>query len=143
MNAKPTMAVEGNTYPLRCFLNGKFMLIPNINVTAAGQVKVDPIGAGIYLSPKVQESLYARLYLMDDPYNQYTTFTLANIQENDIITELNNHGMNIGDFAYYDGNLLAPLKIWKTTYPSDILDLTQFTQPSGSYAGLDNLTLTD
>lgn len=124
-------------------INATFMIIPSLNVSQNGQVQVDPIGAGIYLSPKVQQTLYARLYLMNDPYKQYTTFSLANIQENNIVTELRSHGINVGDFLYYQGNLLAPLKIWKTTYPSDILNLPQFRQPNGTYADLDNLTLTD
>ena len=123
-------------------INATFMIIPSLS-TQSGQIQLDPLGAGIYLSPKVQQSLYARLYLMNDPYGQYKTFTLANVQENDIVNNLRSQGVNLGEFVYFQGQLLAPLKIWKTTYPSDILDLPQFRQPSGAYAGLDNLTLTD
>lgn len=122
-------------------INATFMIIPSINSGTNGQISIDPIGAGIYLSPKIQQSLYARLYLMNDYYHQYPTLAVANYQQNDIILQLDSHGANIGKFAEYQGQLLAPLEIWKVSYPSDILNLPQFRQPSGSYAGLDNLTL--
>ncbi|MDE1849016.1 MAG: hypothetical protein KGH55_03210 [Nanoarchaeota archaeon] len=123
-------------------INATFMIIPSINTQSNGQISIDPIGAGIYLSPKVQQSLYARLYLMGDPYNQYPTLSVGDIEENDIVSQLNARGANIKEFAYYQGQLLAPLEIWKVNYPSSILNLPQFRQPSGEYAGLDNLTLT-
>lgn len=123
-------------------INATFMLIPNINYQN-NQISVDPIGAGIYLSPVVQDSLYARLYLMNDPYNQYPTITQGVYEENDIINLLRSKGYNIGEFAYFQGQLVAPLKIWHVSIPSNILLRTEFTNPTGDYAGLDNLTLTD
>jgi hypothetical protein len=133
---------NNNTRDYGTGINATFMIIPSVSLSSAGQVQIDPIGAGIYLSPKVQQSLYARLYLMNDYYNQYPTLTVGVIEPNDLISQIDAHGGNIGNFADYQGQLLAPLEIWNVNYPSNILNLPQFRQPTGPYAGLDNLTLT-
>ncbi len=142
------------TIPIRyAYYNGKmvdfgtgidavFMIVPNINIDSQGRVQVEPLGSGIYLSPKVQKSLYAQIYLLNDYNKLYPTLTPVNVQENSLIMALAARGVVVGKFAYYQGSLLAPIEIWKVNYPSNILTLPQFTKPSGQYADLDNLTLT-
>ncbi len=66
------------------------------------QPTINPIGAALYLSPKVRNTLFTKLYL----YGQDTkNFKLAYSDENT--------GMPL---LVYDGRLIAPMKIWNVTY---------------------------
>lgn len=66
------------------------------------QPTVNPIGAALYLSPKVRNTLFTHLYL----YGEETkNFKLAYSDENT--------GMPL---LVYDGRLIAPMKIWNVTY---------------------------
>ncbi|HTZ41676.1 MAG TPA: hypothetical protein VMC07_00510, partial [Candidatus Omnitrophota bacterium] len=123
-------------------INATFMIIPSISSGQNGGISIDPLGGGIYLSPKVQESLFAQLYLMNDPYHQYSTLSKGDFEDNYIINSLKTQNANVGEFALYQGQLLAPLKIWKVDYPSNIKFNAEFLKPSGTYGDLDNLTFT-
>lgn len=105
-----------------------------------GRVQIDNFGAIIYLSPKVFNSLFAQLYLMNDPLNKYSTIKLAHAQYGGVLQALRNQGF-IKDFVYYNG-FRGPIKIWKIKYPSNILSKEEFTMGLGKYAEFDNLTVT-
>jgi len=81
-------------------LNACFRIIPVIDNN-----KVSPIGAGLYLSPKVKNSLFAELYL----YNKESeNFKIAYTDESQI------------PLAVYNGRLIGPYKIWEVKYPQDL-----------------------
>jgi len=119
---------------------GAAYVLSSLGQTAAGGIQIDNFGAAIYLSPKVFNSLFAQLYLMNDPFNEYPTITLAHAQDDSLLQGLKAQGFT-GDFIYYNG-FDGPIKIWKTNYPSNILSKAEFTQTSGTYGAFDNLTVT-
>jgi asparagine N-glycosylation enzyme membrane subunit Stt3 len=98
-------------------IESTLMIIPKLDLDSSGQVQINPLGAAIYLSPKVSKSLFAKLYLMNDPSNEYPTVTLANSENDYVITTLRQQGMDIGEFIYY-GGFRGPLKIWEVEYPA-------------------------
>jgi len=103
-------------------------------------VNVDPLGAVIYLSPKVSKSLFAQLYLLDDVFENYPTIKLANVESEPVIKSLQSQGMNFGEFVYFNG-FRGPIKIWEVNYPANIVAHEEFTRVSGEYAEFDYLFL--
>ena len=131
---------EGEIVDFKDGLNATARMLPLISFSGQG-LQVDNIGAAIYLSPKVSQSLFAQLYLMDDPFNNYPTVKIAHSEPDLFVGSLNSQGANIEDFVYYQG-FRGPIKIWKVDYPSDIIEREEFLRTSGDYAEFDNLTFT-
>ena len=126
-------------------LNITISLIPQVYQTNQG-IQIDDVGALIYLSEKTMNSLFAELYLMDDPYNKYPTIELAYSQDDYVVESLKQQGSAVGDFVYYQG-FRGPIKIWDTReIPENVLVREEFlyapagwSQISGPFAALDNL----
>jgi hypothetical protein len=121
-------------------LNATARMLPLISLSGGG-IQIDNAGATIYLSPKVSQSLFAQLYLMDDPFNNYPTLKVAHSEPDGFIKSLNSQGADIQDFAYYEG-FRGPIKIWKVDYPPNIIEREEFLRTNGDYAEFDNLTFT-
>ena len=100
--------------------------------------KIDGLGAGLYLSPKVSKSLFAQLYLMNDAFGNYPTLKLVHSELDSVNSQLRNGGINVGDIVYYQG-FRGPIKIWEVQYPKDLISRDEFRSISGSYAEFDNL----
>ncbi|MBS3160455.1 glycosyltransferase family 39 protein [Candidatus Woesearchaeota archaeon] len=81
-------------------LNGCLRIIPTINNN-----QVNNIGAGLYLSPRVKESLFAQLYLFD---KKTDNFKLVYTDEPQV------------PLSIYNGRLIGPYKIWEVSYPEDL-----------------------
>ncbi len=81
-------------------------------------ISIDPIGAAIYLSPKVQKSLFARAYLMDNAFGDYNDLKLVYTERDAVVNSLNSQGAKVGDFVHY-GGFRGPIKIWETGYPDN------------------------
>jgi len=81
-------------------LDGCLMIIPKIEGD-----KMMPIGAALYLSPKVRKSRIAQLYLFGKQ-NEY--FKLAYTDQAQM------------PIAYYNGRFIGPMKIWEISYPQNI-----------------------
>ncbi|MBA7600707.1 hypothetical protein ES703_07766 [subsurface metagenome] len=119
-------------------LDAIIRVIPSI-VGAGQQISVENLGAVIYLSPKVSKSLFAQLYLMNDPFNNYSTIKLAHSQDDPSIASLKAQGLNFGEFVFFRG-FRGPIKIWDTTdIPDDILIMEEFSRREGDWAEFDNL----
>jgi asparagine N-glycosylation enzyme membrane subunit Stt3 len=114
-------------------------IIPQISQVGTG-LQINEKGALIYFSPKTANSLFAQLYLMNDPLKEYKGFELAHSEPDPLETAIEMYsGKNINEFFYFNG-IRGPLKIWKITPPENIIAREEFTMVSGKYAGLDNLT---
>ncbi|MBS3086423.1 hypothetical protein J4422_01865 [Candidatus Pacearchaeota archaeon] len=122
-------------------LDSVIKIIPSVSQNAQGSIQVDRIGTAIYLSPKVSKSLFAQLYLLNDPSKKYETVKLAHSQPDIVLADLNSQGASIGEFAYFNG-FRGPIKIWKTDYPENILYKEEFLRTSGEYADMDNFDFT-
>ena len=77
-----------------------FRVVPVIN-----NDEVNPIGAGLFLSPKVKNSLLAELYL----YNKESDYFKVGYSDESQIP-----------LAIYNGRFIGPYKIWEINYPSDL-----------------------
>lgn len=88
-------------------------------IPALSTNNINQMGAAIYLSQKVSKSLFARLYLMDDAFNEYGTISLGHSEDSPVIASLKAQGIQIGDFVYYQG-FRGPIKIWNIKYPDGI-----------------------
>ena len=107
-----------------------------------GQIQIDYIGAGLYLSPKVSKSLFAQLYLLNNSFGNYNTIKLVHSERDQVSASLKMQGADLGDFIYYNG-FRGPIKIWNTQeIPKNILFRKEFLETSGGYAELDNLRFT-
>jgi len=92
--------INNKKYEFNDGLDACFRVIPTINNN-----QINPIGAGLYLSPKVKNSLFAELYL----YNKESdNFKVAYSDESQI------------PLAIYNGRLIGPYKIWEVNYPKDL-----------------------
>lgn len=131
---------QGKMYDFGSGLEATFMIVPQISQTSNGQIQVDQTGAGIYLSPKVNDGLFAQLYLMGDPNNRYPTIMDVHSEDDYVVRVLKSQGLNLGEFIYFQG-LRSPLKIWKVTYSENVKDNYQFRLTSGEFAAWDNLTM--
>ncbi len=135
---------RGEMFDFESGVNITLMLIPAL-VQGQQGIQVDDLGATIFLSEKTMNSLFAELYLMDDPFNKYPTIKLAHSQDDFIIESLRSQGLNIGEFVFYQG-FRGPIKIWDTQeIPEDIFAREEFLQnidATGNWASLDDLEFT-
>ncbi len=92
--------INNQKYDFNEGINGCFRVIPVIN-----NDKVNAIGAGVYLSPKVKDSLFAELYLYD---KKSDNFKLEYSDESQI------------PLAIYNGRMIGPYKIWSVNYPDNL-----------------------
>ena len=118
-------------------LNAGIYIFPLL-ASSGNQVQVEQLGAILYLSPKVFDSLFAQLYLMDDPLDRYTTVSIAHSEPDPFIASLRGQGAGMGDFVFFNG-VRGPIKIWKVEYPENILEKEEFLRRSGEYAEFDDL----
>jgi asparagine N-glycosylation enzyme membrane subunit Stt3 len=98
-------------------LDAVINFIPSVNQGTQG-ISIDPFGAAIYLSPKVKDSLFAQLYLLDDAFGNYADLKLVHEGDSPVVASLKVQGALNSEFVYYQG-LQGPIKIWETGYPSD------------------------
>ncbi len=119
--AQPTAILfyqgQQTNIPLECvFLNGKehnynkeglkgcFRIIPTIEQNN----QVNPLGAGLYLSEKVRNTLFTQMFLFDKNWKGFKK-----------VYDDSSFGYQLAFYKPF-GRLVGPLKIWKISYPSDI-----------------------
>jgi len=101
---------------------------------------INQLGAAIYLSSKVSKSLFARMFLLNDAFEEYETLELAYSEDDPVVASLKAQGMPIKDFVYYQG-FRGPIKIWDvSSIPEGIKVVEEFREgPTGKYGSLDDL----
>ena len=118
-------------------LESTMYVLPSYNQGSSGG-QLDQFGAAMYLSQKVQDSLFAQLFLMNDPNNLYPEFKLIHSEDHPYVKVLKANKANIGEFIYFNG-IQGPIKIWEITQSDNIIARQEFLNTSGNYAELDNL----
>ena len=116
-------------------LNATFRLIPGVQQSGQGMT-INPIGAGIYLSPRTGKSLFAKLYLMDDPFDEYEDISLVHAEDAPVVKAMKAQGAAVDDFVYYQG-FRGPIKIWDVGYPEGTLIYEEFLKPQVGYGDVD------
>lgn len=81
-------------------LDGCLMIIPSIEGD-----KMNPIGAALYLSRRVKDTLFTHLYLFGEDSSY---FKIAYNDEQNM------------PLALYQGRVIGPLKIWEISYPQNL-----------------------
>ncbi len=122
-------------------LNVTIRILPKVSQSDQG-VQMDPHGAAAYLSQKTQDSLFAKLYLMNDPLGEYPGVELVHQEQDSVVSSLNSQGANLGELVYFNG-FRGPIKIWKVEHSDDILAREEFLRVSGEYAEFDDLEFTN
>jgi len=131
--------LDGRIIDFGSGLSATARIVPSISFNEQGLLQMDNLGTVIYLSQKVSQGLFAQLYLMDDPFNNYPTLKIAHSEADPLVESLNNQGANIQDFVYYQG-FRGSIKIWRVDYPDNIIKREEFLKTDGAYAEMDNLT---
>src|SRR3989344_3700377 len=99
--------------PLECvFVNDREITFPEKGLAGCLRIipviqdnKINPIDAGIYISPKVKRTLFTKLYLFGQDGKYFKT--VYNDEQN-------------MPLSVYNGRVIGPLKIWEISYPEDI-----------------------
>ncbi|MFW5890642.1 MAG: STT3 domain-containing protein [bacterium] len=107
-------------------INSTIKLIPAAINNAQG-LSIKKAGAAIYLSPKVSEGLFAKLYLLDDPFNEYPTINIIKSQLDPVVQSLQQqNALSLDDeFVFYSG-FRGPIKIFSIDYPENIITHEEF-----------------
>ena len=92
-------------------LNSCLRVMPAFN--GQGQL-ANGIGNALYLSPRVYQGLFARLYLLNE---QMEGFKLVYSDESSV------------PHAFYNGRLIGPLKIWEAKYDGKIKTVPEYLRP--------------
>ena len=82
--------------------------------TFKGSKLENEIGNALYLSPRVAQGLFARLYLLNE---QMEGFKLVYSDESSI------------PLAFYEGRLIGPLRIWEAKYDNKIKTVPEYLRP--------------
>ena len=118
--------IGNELYDFGSGVNSTAYVYPNVYNSDDGQ-KIDPEGAVMYLSEKTKDSLVAKLYLMDDPDDEYDNLELVHSES------------NYPFIISYGGRLIGPIKIWRVTHPENIIPRDEFLITSGGYSEFDDL----
>jgi len=100
--------------------------------------KIDNVGAAMYLSEKTKDSLLAKVYLMNDPLDEYPELKLVHSEEDQVYSYLKAQGAKTSEFVYYNG-VRGPIKIWSFEAGEDVLVREEFLSLSGEYGEFDDL----
>ncbi|MFA5173800.1 MAG: STT3 domain-containing protein [Candidatus Pacearchaeota archaeon] len=96
-------------------IEGCAYFMPRIISDSQGRISQNPMGAAMFLSPRVMRGYLAQEYILNDPFNNFPNFKLVHSETNLIINELNSQGMDLPDFIYFNG-VQGPIKIWEIEY---------------------------
>ncbi len=122
-------------------LNATIRVVPRVIFSNSG-TSINKFGSIAYLSPKVSQGLFAKLYLMNDPFNEYPSLDLAHSEDDPLVKQLKMFNSDLNtDFVVYNG-FRGPIKVWKVNYPEEIVANEEFLRTNGNYAEFDNLTFT-
>jgi asparagine N-glycosylation enzyme membrane subunit Stt3 len=119
------MFINGELIDFRTGVNATVYVYANVYNGQAGQ-QIDSEGAAMYLSEKTKDSLVAKLYLMDDPEDEYSELELI-------------YSKSPYLFPFYYGGFRGPIKIWDVDTESmdDILIHEEFGFNAGEFGLLD------
>ncbi len=97
-------------------LDAGIFLFPKLDQLPDGRSNLNDIGSAMYLSRRTIHSHLANLYLFDKKTNY---FNLIHTENNLVIENLLQQGVDIGDFVYFQG-FQGPIKVWEIKYPANI-----------------------
>ena len=87
---------------------------PQLTQTGEGIIE-NPVGAAMYISPRLLRGMLSQVYLLKDPFNNFPNIDLVHSQDDVIIEQLEAQGMKLPDWVYFQGNR-GPIKIYEVNY---------------------------
>jgi len=91
-------------------------VFPSIN--AGENINQNPVGAVMFISPRLMRGMLAQTYILDDPFDNFPGLNLVHSEANSIIDSLRVQGMDLPDFVHYQG-IQGPIKIWEIAYTGE------------------------
>ncbi len=89
-------------------------VFPKLIYQAQG-ISSHPIGAAMFISPRLMRGMFSQVYLLNDPLNNFPNFKLVYSEPNFIVRDLRNQGLDLPEIIYYSG-VQGPIKIWEIEY---------------------------
>lgn len=89
-------------------------IFPRLDQTGQGLAQ-NPIGAAMYISPRLFRGMLAQIYILGDPLNKFPNINLVHSEDSLIVDDLKNQGLQLNDFVYFNG-IHGPIKIWEINY---------------------------
>ena len=108
------LSLEGEFIDFGSGIEASAYIFPKLNQQGQG-INSNPIGAAMYLSPRLMRGMLTQKYILNDPLNKFPNFKLVHTESNLIINNLRNQGMALPEFIYYQG-IQGPIKIWEIKY---------------------------
>jgi len=108
------LSIAGKFIDFNSGIEAAAYVFPKINQNNQG-LSQNPIGAMMYLSPRLLRGMMVQKYILNDPFDNFSNFKLVHTEQNLIIENLNQQGMNLPEFIYYQG-IQGPIKIWEIEY---------------------------
>jgi asparagine N-glycosylation enzyme membrane subunit Stt3 len=87
-------------------------------VTEGTGLRNKPLGAVLYLSPRVMRGFLVQKYILNDPFDNFPNFKLVHSEQSIIVSHFESQGLNLPDFVYYRG-IQGPIKIWEIEYTGE------------------------
>jgi len=106
---------QNKLYDFKTGINSAVYLIVKLENSNSNSLAVDPLGAAIYISPRILRGFLGQVYLLDNSLGNFPNFKLVRTEPDFIIKNINTNGASLGDFVYYQG-LRGPIKIWEIKY---------------------------
>ncbi len=127
--------INGKLNDFKSGLDAGIVLLPRVQ-----QKGVNPIGGMVYLSPKTFDSLYAQVYLMDDPFNEYGGIELVHEEDSRNVASIKKQGVDIGSTIFTNG-FESSIRIYKINYPEDtpVHEEFYYDLPTLTHGELDGL----
>jgi len=110
--------INGEFYDFKEGIEATAFMFPRLDSQAGGRVSKNEIGAAFFISPRLMRGFLAQKYILDDPFNKFPNFKIANVQSAIIIEDLRSRGMQLPEFVYFQG-VQGPIKIWDIEYTGE------------------------
>jgi len=126
---------QNKLYDFKSGIDSVISVLPGISSSGS----IDSLGGMIYLSPKVKDSLFAQLYLLDDAFDNYDNFELAHEELDVVMTQVRAITGSFEDeeFVIYNGDLRGPIKIFDVSNATGNVSGIFYENLDGKYATLD------
>jgi len=95
-------------------IDATMYVFPKLN-TNGDRVSSQPLGASMFISPRLMRGMMSQIYILNDPLNNFPNFNLTHTQDSLVVESLNQQGMDLPEFIYYQGTQ-GPIKIWEIEY---------------------------
>jgi len=106
--------VDGQFADYKTGIEATAYIFPRLDSASGGLTK-NPIGAAMFLSPRLMRGMLAQIYILDDPLDNFPNFKLVHTESSLLTDDLRNQGLELPEFVYY-GTIQGPIKIWEIEY---------------------------